>query len=98
MAHPGSRRAGSAGRLPHVPATYKAFVSSTFEDLKEQRAFVIRALRAAGFAVDPMEDWTADADEPRRFSVDRLDGCDLCVLLVALRRGFVPPGGTRSIT
>jgi hypothetical protein len=45
-----------------------------------------------------MEDWTADADEPRRFSVDRLEGCDLCVLLVAFRRGFVPPGEPRSIT
>jgi hypothetical protein len=45
-----------------------------------------------------MEDWTADAGEPRRFSVERLEGCDLCVLLVALRRGFVPPGETRSVT
>ena len=81
-----------------MPVAYKAFVSSTYEDLKHHRAFVIKALRAAGFAVDPMEDWTADADEPRRFSADRLDGCDLCVLLVARRRGFVPPGGTRSIT
>jgi hypothetical protein len=52
-----------------VPAAYKAFVSSTFEDLKAHRAFVIGALRSAGFSVDPMEDWTADADEPRRFSV-----------------------------
>ena len=75
-----------------MPTVYKAFVSSTFEDLKEHRAFVIGALRAAGFSVDPMEDWTADAEEPRRFSVERLEGCDICVLLVALRRGFVPPG------
>jgi uncharacterized protein DUF4062 len=80
------------------PVTYKAFVSSTFEDLKEHRAFVIDAIRRAGIVVDPMEDWTADADEPRLFSIDRLDGCDLCVLLVAFRRGFVPPGETKSIT
>jgi len=77
---------------------YKAFVSSTFEDLKDHRAHVIRSLRRAGFVVDPMEDWTADSDEPKKFSQARLDGCDLCVLLVAFRRGYVPDGETRSIT
>lgn len=77
---------------------YKAFVSSTFEDLKDHRAHVIRQLRRAGFSVDPMEDWTADSDEPKQFSQGRLKGCDLCVLLVAFRRGFVPDGEMRSIT
>jgi formylglycine-generating enzyme required for sulfatase activity len=77
---------------------YRAFVSSTFVDLKDHRAHVISSLRRAGFAVDPMEDWTADSDEPKKFSQDRLDGCDLCVLLVAFRRGYVPDGETLSIT
>lgn len=77
---------------------YKAFVSSTFEDLKDHRAHVIRQLRRAGFFVDPMEDWTADSDEPKQFSQDRLSGCDLCVLLVAFRRGYVADDETRSIT
>lgn len=76
--------------------TYKAFVSSTFEDLKDHRAHVIRQLRRAGFSVDPMEDWTADSGEPKQFSQDRLKGCDLCVLLVAFRRGFVPDGASHS--
>lgn len=77
---------------------YRAFVSSTFVDLKDHRAHVIGSLRRAGFAVDPMEDWTADSDEPKNFSQDRLNGCDLCVLLVAFRRGYVPDGETLSIT
>ena len=77
---------------------YRAFVSSTFVDLKDHRAHVISSLRRAGFAVDPMEDWTADSDEPKNFSQDRLNGCDLCVLLVAFRRGYVPDGETLSIT
>lgn len=77
---------------------YKAFVSSTFIDLKDHRAHVISSLRRAGFFVDPMEDWPADSDEPKQFSQDRLTGCHLCILLVALRRGFVPDGETRSIT
>jgi formylglycine-generating enzyme required for sulfatase activity len=45
-----------------------------------------------------MEDWTADSDEPKNFSQDRLNGCDLCVLLVAFRRGYVPDGENLSIT
>src|SRR5215813_12727824 len=77
---------------------YRAFVSSTFVDLKDHRAHVISSLRRAGFTVDPMEEWTADSDEPKKFSEDRLHGCDLCVLLVAFRRGYVPDGETLSIT
>jgi len=77
---------------------YRAFVSSTFVDLKDHRAHVIGSLRRAGFAVDPMEDWTADSDEPKKFSQDRLNGCDLCVLLVAFRRGYVPDDDSLSIT
>src|SRR5215510_6735306 len=71
---------------------YRDFVSSTFVDLKDHRAHVISSLHRAGFAVDPMEDWTADSDEPKKFSQDRLNGCDLCILLVAFRRGYVPDG------
>jgi len=77
---------------------YRAFVSSTFVDLKDHRAHVINSLRRAGFAVDPMEDWTADSNEPKNFSQDRLNGCDLCVLLVAFRRGYVPDAEALSIT
>jgi len=77
---------------------YKAFVSSTFDDLKEHRAHVISSLRRAGFDVDPMEDWSANSEEPKQFSQDRLEGCHLCVLLVAFRRGYVPVGEAQSIT
>ena len=78
--------------------TYKASVSSTYEDLKAHREYVISELRRAGVQVDPMEDWTSTSDQPKTFSQERLEGCDFCVLLVALRRGFVPAGETRSIT
>jgi Domain of unknown function (DUF4062) len=82
-----------------MPSTrIQAFVSSTYDDLKDHRAHVIRALRKSGISVDPMEDWTAASDEPRAFSQDRVKVCDFCVLLVALRRGYVPENETRSIT
>jgi Domain of unknown function (DUF4062) len=78
--------------------THKAFVSSTFQDLKEHRSQAITALRKAGFFVDPMEDWTAATDEPKQFSQSRLNGCDLRILLVGFRRGHVPSGQQHSIT
>ena len=53
---------------------YKAFVSSTYLDLKDHRAHVIRALEDAGFFVDPMEKWTSDANEPKVLSTERLEG------------------------
>ena len=77
---------------------YKVFVSSTFEDLKDHRSHTITALRKAGFSVDPMEDWTAAISEPKHFSQARVQGCDLCILLVAFRRGHVPKGEQLSIT
>src|SRR5262245_40550230 len=78
--------------------THKAFVCSTFVELKEHRARAIRQLRHAGFLVDPMEDWTADPDEPVRFSPERVGGCDLVVLLVGNRGGHLAEGHAESIT
>jgi internalin A len=77
---------------------YKAFVSSTYVDLKDHRARVIAALRSSGITVDPMEEWTADTDEPKEVSTDRMRDCDFCVLLVGARRGHVPEGERLSIT
>jgi tetratricopeptide (TPR) repeat protein len=77
---------------------FRAFVSSTFLDLREHREHVIRQLRLSNFDVSAMEDWPADYQEPKEFSQARLDNCDLCVLLVAYRRGSVPDGETLSIT
>jgi len=76
----------------------QTFVSSTYEDLKDHRAHVIKALRRSGIFVDPMENWTAESDEPKKFSQDRLTGCHFCVLLVAFRRGYVPENETSSVT
>jgi hypothetical protein len=77
---------------------YKAFVSSTFEDLKEHRAHVIHELRQAGVDVDPMEDWTAASGQPKEFCQQRVEGCDFCILLVGFRRGYRPEGEGESIT
>src|SRR6185436_9865792 len=78
--------------------TLKAFVSSTFKDLKAHRARAIDLLRGGGLHVDPMEDWSAASEEPRRFCLERMTDCQLCVLLVAFRKGFVPDDEKLSIT
>ncbi len=77
---------------------YKAFVSSTFVDLKDHRAQVIDALRKAEIFVDPMEEWTSDSNEPKQLSVARMKNCDLCILLVGARRGHRPENEKLSIT
>jgi hypothetical protein len=77
---------------------YRAFVSSTFVDLQEHRRYVIDQLRDLGLDVDPMENFPAGSDEPKTFSTERIEGCDICVLLVARRRGHIPTGETKSIT
>jgi hypothetical protein len=76
----------------------QAFVSSTYSDLKDHRAYVIDRLARSGVFVDPMERWTAASDEPKALSQDRVKACDFCVLLVGFRRGHIPDGETRSIT
>jgi hypothetical protein len=84
--------------VPQLSGTFRAFVSSTFEDLKEHRSLVIFALRKAGFFVDPMEDWVAATDAPKKLSMERVKACHLCVLLIAFRRGHVAEGETLSVT
>jgi len=76
---------------------FKAFVSSTYGDLLEHRMEVIRTIQAAGLQVDPMESWQADRATPVEFSASRVANCDLCILIVALRRGTIPAGQPRSI-
>ena len=76
----------------------RAFVSSTYRDLKDHRAYVIERLTRGGIFVDPMEKWTAASDEPKTISQERVRDCQLCILLVGFRRGHVPEGEVRSVT
>jgi len=76
----------------------RAFVSSTYRDLKDHRAYVIDRLARSGILVDPMEKWTAASDEPKVLSQERVRDCQLCILLVGFTRGHISQGETRSIT
>ncbi len=76
---------------------FNAQVISTFEDLKEHRARVIVDLRRTGFSISPKEEWADNNEEREPLSHQRLDRIDLCVVLVALRRGFIPSGSELSV-
>jgi hypothetical protein len=76
----------------------RIFLSSTYDDLWQHRRRVIDDLRKADFDVVTMEDFTANPEEPKTFSVEEVESCDLFILLVAFRRGFIPEGESKSIT
>ncbi len=67
---------------------YKAFVSSTYDDLQDHWSHVIRELRKAGFFVDPM------APRPVCLRVTRAGGP--CYFPVPTTRTRLPPVSTRS--
>jgi Domain of unknown function (DUF4062)/TIR domain len=66
----------------------KVYVSSTFEDLQEYRAAVLRALRRDRH--DVLEVDNATTDRPVVAAYRALDGADIFVCVVAWRYGYVP--------
>lgn len=72
---------------------YTVFVSSTYDDLKEERREVINALRELNCIPCGMETFPADNDEQFEFIKDVIDECDYFVLIIAGRYGSVSSGG-----
>ncbi len=77
---------------------YQIFVSSTYEDLKEERSKVITALLNIGHIPCGMEYFPA-ADEDAWGCIERLiPQCDYYVVLVAGKYGSIAPDDTKSYT
>lgn len=77
---------------------YQVFVSSTYEDLKEERSKVITALLNIGHIPCGMEYFPA-ADEDAWGCIERLiPQCDYYVVLVAGKYGSIAPSETKSYT
>ena len=78
------------------------FISSTSEDLKEYRLAARDAVLAVGLRPEMMEYFAASGGPPLSECLARVSPCDLVVVLVAERYGWVPPdqddSGARSIT
>ncbi|MFL6333476.1 MAG: DUF4062 domain-containing protein [Pyrinomonadaceae bacterium] len=68
----------------------KVYVSSTFNDLKECRARVNRALRKVGHEDVAMEYYVAGGERPVERCLADVAECDLYVGLFAWRYGYVP--------
>lgn len=75
--------AGLLGR----PRKTRAFVSSTFRDLKFERRFVMQKLEANGFEVVSMEVDCKKEFDWRRWSINQAGQCDLFIFLFADRIG-----------
>ena len=73
----------------------KVYLSSTLDDLRDERQAVKDAL---GGQCTVVESYTADGRSVRESCVDDVARCDLYIGVIGLRYGFVPPGDKLSIT
>lgn len=68
----------------------RVFISSTFRDLQEYREAASRAIHSLEAYSDDMIYWSADPRDGAQHSVDRVKECDLVILILAHRYGYVP--------
>ena len=68
----------------------KVFVSSTSEDLKDYRGVARSVINKMGWQADMMEDWGAMSTPTVQACYEKLKDCDLVVIIVAHKRGWMP--------
>jgi hypothetical protein len=76
----------------------RAYLSSTYSDLRDCRTAVQKALRRQSVEFIAMEDYVADDARPLNKCLHDVASCDLYIGVFAWRYGFIPPGETQSIT
>lgn len=74
-----------------VDKRYQIFVSSTYEDLKEERKVVIESILQMKHIPAGMELFMASNDEQFEYIKDIIDNCDYYVLIIAGRYGSINP-------
>ncbi|HTE13217.1 MAG TPA: DUF4062 domain-containing protein [Chitinophagaceae bacterium] len=76
-------------------AKYKVYISSTYRDLKEHRKQVIdffgKKTIKENFDLLSMEGYVADDIEPAIECIDDVKDCNIYILILANRYGFIPP-------
>ncbi len=70
---------------------YQVFISSTYEDLKEERAAVSQTLLDLGCIPVGMEQFPASGMSQMDYTKKMLETCDYCILILAGRYGSVDP-------
>jgi tetratricopeptide (TPR) repeat protein len=68
----------------------KIYISSTYEDLKDYREAVYRALRRDRHDVIAMEDYVATDKRPLQKCLKDVASCDIYIGIFAWRYGFIP--------
>lgn len=81
-----------------LPPIMRVFISSTFQDLQDYRQAASRAIHSLESYSDDMIYWSADPRDGATHSVERVKQCDLLILILAHRYGYIPEGGTYSVT
>jgi hypothetical protein len=66
------------------------YISSTYSDLKQHRDVVYRTLRQMRHDVVAMEDYVAADQRPLAKCLADVSSCDIYVLIIAWRYGYVP--------
>lgn len=77
---------------------YQVFVSSTYEDLKQERSAVIAALLKAGFIPTGMEYFTATSKTQWEVIEEIIPQCDYYIVIVAGKYGSIEPVSGISYT
>jgi Domain of unknown function (DUF4062) len=91
-----TRLIGAVCMIASMDRRYQIFVSSTFEDLREERALVIKALLELDCFPTGMELFPAADDDSLTLIKSVIDDSDYYLILLAGRYGSCPPGDTRS--
>jgi hypothetical protein len=67
------------------------YISSTFDDLKDHRAAVYRALQKMQYRVIAMEDYVAKDERTVKRCLGDVEKCDFYIGIFAKRYGYIPP-------
>jgi len=76
----------------------KIFISSTFQDLKEEREKLHKSLKKAGFETLGMEFFVAESKTPRNVCLIEIDSADLVLVIVTDNYGTIDVETGKSFT
>ena len=77
---------------------FQVFISSSFEDLKEERRKVVEVLLELGCIPSGMEIFPAADDDPWSLIRKMIDDCDYVVLIIKGKLGSIHPEENKSYT
>ena len=80
-----------------MPDQLRAFISSTYSDLREYRTAVASTLTRFGLVPVRLEEFGVAAEPPLAAALNAIESSDIVIVLVAHRLGYVPPEGDKSL-